>query len=85
MNMLGCFLIGVLGGLSESKGILSSEARLFIFVGVIGGFTTFSSFGYETFQLLRDGEFLYGAANAVLQLILGLVCVWLGWIVSRLV
>jgi CrcB protein len=85
VNMLGCFVIGVLGGLAEYKGLFSSEARLFLFVGVLGGFTTFSSFGYETFQLLRDGEFIYGAANAVLQVALGLLCVWLGWIVARLV
>ncbi|MCI0562201.1 MAG: fluoride efflux transporter CrcB [Nitrososphaera sp.] len=84
VNMLGCLLIGLLGQLAESKGLFQGETRLFLFVGVLGGFTTFSSFGYETFQLLRDGEFVYAGANAVLQLVLGLFCVWLGWVLGRL-
>lgn len=84
VNMLGCLVIGVLGQLAESKGLLQGDTRLFLFVGVLGGFTTFSSFGFETFQLLRDGEVLYALANAVLQVIVGLSCVWLGWIIGRL-
>ncbi|MBX9770597.1 MAG: CrcB family protein [Candidatus Obscuribacterales bacterium] len=52
---------------------------MFLFVGILGGYTTFSSFGYETFQLLRDG-----LANAGVQVVLGLICVWFGWIIGRL-
>ncbi|HEY9777571.1 MAG TPA: fluoride efflux transporter CrcB [Planktothrix sp.] len=85
VNILGCFVIGLLGQLAESKGLLSGEVRLFLFVGILGGFTTFSSFGYETFQLMRDGEIMYAAANAVGQVVLGLVFVWLGWVVGRLI
>jgi CrcB protein len=85
VNMLGCFVIGFLGQLSESRGLFQSDARLFLFVGVLGGFTTFSSFGFETFQLMRDGEFLYAGMNAVLQVVLGLLLVWLGWVLGRLV
>ncbi|MBX9568460.1 MAG: fluoride efflux transporter CrcB [Candidatus Obscuribacterales bacterium] len=85
VNMLGCFLIGFLAQLAESKGLFQGETRLFLFVGILGGFTTFSSFGYETFQLLRDGEILYAIANAVLQVVLGLLLVWLGWVIGRLV
>ncbi|HEY9682406.1 MAG TPA: fluoride efflux transporter CrcB [Oculatellaceae cyanobacterium] len=84
VNMLGCLVIGVLGSLAESKGLFQGEARLFLFVGVLGGFTTFSSFGFETFQLLRDGQVVYALANAVLQVVLGLLFVWLGWIIGRL-
>ncbi len=84
VNMLGCFLIGLLGQLAETKGLFQGDTRLFLFVGVLGGFTTFSSFGFETFQLLRDGEFLAAAVNAVLQVALGLFCVWLGWVLARL-
>lgn len=84
VNMVGCFIIGLLGQLAESKGLFQGETRLFLFVGVLGGYTTFSSFGYETFQLLRDGEFLYAIGNAALQVIVGLFLVWLGWVVGRL-
>lgn len=85
VNMLGCLIIGFLAQLSEAKGLFQSDARLFLFVGVLGGFTTFSSFGFETFQLIRDGEFLYAAMNAILQVVLGLICVWLGWVLGRLI
>lgn len=84
VNMLGCLIIGLLGQVSETKGLFTSELRLFLFIGILGGYTTFSSFGYETFQLLRDGEFLYAILNAVLQVVLGLAFVWLGWIIGRL-
>jgi CrcB protein len=82
--MTGCFVIGFLGQLAESKNLFQGDTRTFLFVGVLGGFTTFSSFGYETFQLIRDGSFLYAGANAVLQVVVGLLLVWLGWIAGRL-
>ena len=82
--MMGCLLIGILGQLAESKGLFTGEMRLFLFVGILGGYTTFSSFGFETFQLLRDGQMLYAIANAGLQVVLGLLCVWLGWAIGRL-
>jgi len=84
VNMLGCLIIGLLGQLAETKGLFQGDTRLFLFVGILGGFTTFSSFGYETFQLLRDGNFLYAASNAILQVAVGLFCVWLGWVLGRL-
>ncbi len=83
VNMLGCFVIGFLGQLAESKGLFQGDMRAAVFIGLLGGFTTFSSFGYETYQLIRDGQFLYAIANAVLQVVLGLLCVWLGVIVGR--
>ncbi len=84
VNMCGCFLIGFLGGISESLQVFTPETRLLLFIGVLGGFTTFSSFGYETFTLIRDGEVFAAAANAGLQVILGLGFVWLGNILSRI-
>jgi CrcB protein len=84
INVSGCLAIGLLAGLSESRGILHPEMRVFLLIGVLGGFTTFSTFGYETFQLLRDGEWISGAANALLQVILGLAAVWAGNVLSRL-
>ncbi|HEY9784759.1 MAG TPA: fluoride efflux transporter CrcB [Candidatus Obscuribacterales bacterium] len=84
VNMVGCLLIGLLAQLAESKGLFQGETRLFLFVGVLGGYTTFSSFGFETFQLLRDGEVLSAMANSILQVVLGLLFVWLGWVIGRL-
>lgn len=82
VNMLGCFVIGLLAKLSESKGLFQGDTRLFLFVGILGGFTTFSAFGYESFQLLRDGQYLQAFLNATLQVILGLLFVWLGFILG---
>ncbi len=85
VNVLGCLLIGFLGGISENRQIFSPEARLFIFIGVLGSFTTFSTFGYEIFSFARDGQMLASAVNLVLHLILGLTAVWVGYILSRLI
>lgn len=85
VNMIGCLLIGYLFQLSESRGVLQAEGRLFVFVGLLGGFTTFSSFGLETFQLIKDGEIIYATVNAVGQVVLGLMLVWLGVVAARLI
>ncbi|HLB05473.1 MAG TPA: fluoride efflux transporter CrcB [Thermodesulfobacteriota bacterium] len=85
VNVIGCLLIGLLAGLSESRHLFSPEARLFVFAGFLGGFTTFSSFGYETFVLARDVQASAALVNVALQLILGLGAVWLGNILSRLI
>ena len=84
VNLTGCLVIGFLAQLAESKSISQPEFRAFFLIGVLGGYTTFSSFGYETMQLSRSGEFLYAAANAVLQVILGLACVYLGMVLAKL-
>ncbi|WP_117238564.1 fluoride efflux transporter CrcB [Thermus sediminis] len=78
VNALGSFLIGVLVRLSL-EGVLSGEARLFLAMGVLGGFTTFSTFSYETLILLQDGEFLKAFAYAFGSLVLGLLLAYLGY------
>ena len=83
VNLLGCLIIGLLGGLSESRNLLNQEARALLFIGVLGGFTTFSTFGYETVQLLRDGQSLAAFSNIGLQVCLGLVAVWIGYSISQ--
>lgn len=79
VNVLGCLAIGAVMGLVVGRDALAPTARLFVLVGVLGSFTTFSTFGYETFDLLRHGQvggaLAYAGANAGL----GLVGVWLGF------
>lgn len=84
VNVTGCFVIGLLAQLSESRGVPSGNARTFLFVGVLGGYTTFSSFGNETLNLLRGGEAIAAAANAAGQLALGLLAVVLGRAAAQL-
>ena len=79
VNLLGCLLIGALAGLIDYRQVFSPEARAFALIGLLGGFTTYSTFGYETFAMLRDAEHLRAAANVSLHVILGLGCVWLGY------
>ena len=83
VNILGCLLIGLLAGLSESRNLFGTETRGLILVGVLGGFTTFSAFGYATIQLLRDGEALAAFSNVGLHLCLGLTAVWIGYSASQ--
>jgi CrcB protein len=83
VNVSGCFVIGLLAMLSEERGPVSPSTRLFLMVGVLGGYTTFSTFGYETLSLMREGSHALAAANAVGQLLLGLAAVWAGMTVAR--
>ncbi len=83
VNILGCFIIGFLGGLIETRQFFTPEIRLFLMVGFLGGFTTFSSFGYETMTLVRDAQMFAAFSNIILQLVLGLSAVWFGFNLSR--
>jgi CrcB protein len=76
VNLIGCFLIGFLSQLAESRGVLTAESRTFVFIGILGGFTTFSAFGNETMNLWREGENLLATANIAAHLLLGLGAVW---------
>ena len=83
VNVAGCFLIGLLAGFAETRQILGETTRAFLIVGLLGGFTTFSAFGYETLALVRDGQISVGVANVGLQVVLGLAAVWIGLTVSQ--
>lgn len=85
VNLIGCFVIGILSGLAETREVITPELRIFLFIGILGGFTTFSSFGYDTFGLLRDGSFWYAAINVTAQVFFGLGAVWLGYSLSRFI
>ncbi len=80
VNVVGSFLIGLIATLSAPDGrlFLSGEARQFIMIGILGGYTTFSSFSLQTLALMRDGEWLRAGANVGLSVALCLLAVWLG-------
>lgn len=84
VNALGSLAIGLLGGLAESRGLFGPAARQALFLGLLGGFTTFSSFSFETLQLARAGQWLLAGLNVGAQLALGLGAVWLGWVLGQL-
>jgi CrcB protein len=78
VNLLGCFVIGLLAGLVEHRDLFAPETRLFLFTGLLGGFTTFSAFGYEAVYLLRRGDFSVSASYVGLSIAGGLLAVWAG-------
>ena len=82
VNLIGCFVIGFLAQLAEARGVFTSQSRAFMFIGILGGFTNFSSFGNDTVNLLRDGETFNALANIGANVIFGLILVWLGRIVA---
>ncbi len=84
VNILGCFLIGLLHGLAESRNMLGTDTRIFLFIGVLGGFTTYSTFGFESLVLLKDGAMLKASANIIIHIFVGLAAVWVGDTLGRL-
>ena len=83
VNVLGCFLLGAVMYLVEYREFFGAELRLFLTIGILGGFTTFSSFGYETFALLRDGEHLQALASVAANVLVGTAAVAGGWIAAK--
>ena len=83
VNLIGCLLIGLIMGLVETKGALSSQAQIFILVGVLGSFTTFSTFGFETLELFRQSRELSALMNIGAHLLLGLLGVWIGLMIAK--
>ena len=83
INVADCLAIGFLAALSESRGVFGGGTRVFLFIGVLGGFTTYSTFGYETMQLLRDRQIVAALASVLLQVTLGLGAVWAGFCAAR--
>jgi len=78
VNLIGCFVIGFLSHLMETRSVWTPEMRAFIFTGLLGGFTTFSAFGNDTINLLRDGRMYHALANVASNVIVGLALVWFG-------
>ena len=85
VNMVGCLLIGFLAGAAESREIFTPASRAFVFTGVLGAFTTFSTFSYETMGLFQNGQTSPAMLNLGLQIILGLTAVWGGIQIAKLI
>jgi CrcB protein len=83
VNVAGCFLIGYGSGLADTRQMFSAQTRVFLFIGLLGGFTTFSTFGYETLALARSSQEARALVNVALHVVLGLAAVWLGYSLSR--
>lgn len=84
VNVIGSFLIGFLIGISEKSPILTVELRMFLMVGLCGGFTTFSSFTGENLMLMRNGQFLPLFLYTGLSILLGFTAVYFGYVSTKL-
>jgi len=85
VNVIGCAALGFFASLFTGPVLIREEYRLAILVGLLGGFTTFSTFGYETITLTEDGQFGLAALNMLLSNGLGLVAAWLGMRLTSLI
>lgn len=83
VNILGAFFIGLVMEFSLASTLISQNLRMGLTVGFMGGFTTFSTFSFETFKLLEDGQFMVALANVLLSVVVCLLFTWLGIIVAR--
>lgn len=83
VNILGCLIVGLILGLLNKAGIGSPKLNAFLVVGFCGGFTTFSTFSYETFTLGMNGEAITSLLYVIASIVLGLIAVWLGIVISQ--
>ena len=83
VNVVGCFIIGLVYGFLDRGGVMSENTRLFLTVGFCGGFTTFSTFAHENFLLFQSGNFLTLAAYGSLSLFVGILLAYLGFSIVK--
>jgi len=83
VNVTGCLLIGFLAAAFEGPLLIREEFRIGILIGVLGGYTTFSTFGRETLALLHDRQWTLAITNVVLSNVLGVLAAWIGWMTAR--
>lgn len=83
VNIVGCAVFGLIIGFAEHRIDFTPAVRAFFLIGVLGGFTTFSAFTFDTLELLRTAAFLRAAINVLGQIALGLAALWLGYILSK--
>jgi CrcB protein len=85
VNLIGCFLAGLLFYLMFDRYVVSPTLRTVVLIGLLGGFTTFSSFGLQTFALMRDGEMGLALLNIAVSNVAGLLMVWVGYSLAKIV
>lgn len=85
VNITGCFLIGLLMTVFDERFIVNPNLRIFLTIGILGGFTTFSTFSYETIALLREGSYLISFENIIFSLIGCLIATTVGILIGRLI
>ena len=85
VNLVGCFVIGFLFYLFYERALAGPTSRTTIFIGLLGGFTTFSSFGLQTFTLLRDGELFLALVNIAVSNVAGVALVWVGYSLAKVI
>jgi CrcB protein len=78
VNLCGCLAAGLLAGLVEKYDFFTADTRLFLFIGLLGGFTTFSAFGMETVYLIQRHEFPSAALNIFVSVCFGILALWIG-------
>ena len=83
VNLIGCFLVGLLFYLMQERFLVNQNVRTIILIGLLGGFTTFSSLGLQTFTLLQDGEVGLAAVNLGASNLIGLLMVWVGYTLAK--
>jgi fluoride exporter len=83
VNVAGCIVFGAIVGAAEHRVVLAPEMRAFLLVGVLGGFTTFSSYAFESFTLMQDGQIAAAAVNIVGQVTAGLFGFWMAYVAAR--
>ena len=82
VNVVGCLVFGAIAGASAERVQIPPAMRLLLLTGILGGFTTFSSYAFETFVLMRDGQMLWAAINVAGQVVAGLVGMWAGYVIT---
>jgi fluoride exporter len=83
VNLLGCFLAGLLFYLMQERYLVNQNVRTIVLIGFLGGFTTFSSLGLQTFTLLQDNEIALAILNVVASNVAGLLLVWAGYTLAK--
>lgn len=83
VNLVGCFLVGLLFYLMQERYVVNQNVRSMVLIGLLGGFTTFSSFGLQTFTLLQDREMALALVNFAVSNVMGLFLVWAGYTLAK--